>query len=349
MSSYKPDETAEQLFSEAAWLQGAIVTSAFYGVALALSFMCVRSLWSRIRIRATGYKKDVFFLCYVVFVFCCATIYNIGNAQITQLGFIDRRNYPGGPAAFEESTSSIPINVTFILMDWCADLLMIWRCIVVYRDTRFRNPIVLFGILIFLATFITASLWVITVSMPAQAGSGWMSYNLLFPYLSVSLASTIFISCLTVLRFMYHRHHISRVLGHQHGTIYTSFAAMIVESAAVYSICSLLYIVPFALGNPLANAFMQILGMSQGVAPLLIIYRVAQGKAWTHSNSDQTATSSSLRMRRVSVNPTSESSSHVRSNPLNIQVTFDVERSRDGSVMKSKEDKEEVCQDCHAV
>lgn len=99
--------------------------------------------------------------------------------------------------------------------------------------------------------------------MPAQAGNNWMSYSLLFPYLSVSLASTIFISCLTVLRFLEHRHRISSVLGSNHGSIYASFAAMIIESASIYSVCSVLYIVPFAIGNPLANAFLQILGMAQ--------------------------------------------------------------------------------------
>lgn len=143
MSSYAPDETAYQLFAEATWLQGAIVTAVMYGVALTLACMCFRSLWIRIRSRGPSYRKDIFFFCYVFVVITCATIYNIANAQVTQLGFIDRRNYPGGmsprpsapirtlhspivgPSAFEQNNSSIPINVTFVLMDWFADLLMV--------------------------------------------------------------------------------------------------------------------------------------------------------------------------------------------------------------------------------
>ncbi|KAI6041473.1 hypothetical protein EDC04DRAFT_3109721 [Pisolithus marmoratus] len=352
MSSYAPDESASQLFAEATWLQGAIVTSVFYGVTLTLAFMCVRSLWSRIYSRSSGYKRDIFFLGYVIFVFACASVYQVANAQITQLGFIDRRNYPGGPAAFEESNASLSINLTFVLMDWCADLLMIWRCIVVYRDTRFRIFITLFGILIFLASLVTGLFWLIIISVPAQSGSPWMSYSLLFPYLSVSLASTVFISLLTVLRFMYHRHRVSNVLGQAHGSVYLNFATMIVESAAIYAICAVLYLVPYAIGSPLANAFLQILGMSQGVAPLLIIYRVSEGKAWTNTGSQNTSTSASLQMRRVSANPTSTAAtttttSHVRTNPINIQVTFDVHKSGDDSMTKFVgEDKEE---DSHAV
>lgn len=107
MSSYAPDESARVLLSEAAWLQGAIVTSAMYGVALTLAFMCVRSLWARIRSRGPSYRKDIFFLCYVFFVIACATIYNVANAQVTQLGFINRRNYPGGMSLARPANSPL--------------------------------------------------------------------------------------------------------------------------------------------------------------------------------------------------------------------------------------------------
>lgn len=90
-----------------------------------------------------------------------------------------------------------------------------------------------------------------------------MSFSFLFPYISVSLAINILICILTVLRLLYHRACISKALGPAYGFLYASFAAMIVESAAVYSICSLLYLVPYAINSPLADAFMQILGEAQ--------------------------------------------------------------------------------------
>lgn len=67
-----------------------------YGVSLTFVGMSSRSLWLRIRAREPSYKKDIAFLVYVIFVFLCATIYEIFNAEITQLGFINDRNYPGG-------------------------------------------------------------------------------------------------------------------------------------------------------------------------------------------------------------------------------------------------------------
>ena len=109
---------------------------------------------------------------------------------------------------------------------------------------------------------VTGSLWVIIVAQH-PSGTGWMSFTFLFPYLSVSLAINILICILTVVRLLYHRACISKVLGPAYGMLYASFAAMIVESAAVYAICSLFYLIPFAASSPLADAFLQILGEAQ--------------------------------------------------------------------------------------
>lgn len=165
----------------------------------------------------------------------------------------------------------------------------VWRCIVVYRDSKFHIIVTALGCLMLLTSVgefiysflvppvvtlrvlsvVTGSLWVIIVSQPVAPATGWMSFSFLFPYLSVSLAINIFICLLTVVRLLYHRACISKVLGSGYGMLYASFAAMIVESAAVYSICSLLYLVPYAANSPLANAFMQILGEAQVTCSLV--------------------------------------------------------------------------------
>ncbi|KAH7883042.1 hypothetical protein F5I97DRAFT_1815368 [Phlebopus sp. FC_14] len=338
-----PDESAQQIFAEGTWLQGAIVTAVLYGIVVVLSVMCCRSLCSSIRARDAGYRKNIFFLCYVSLLFTIGTVYVACNSEITQLGFINNRNYPGGPSAFEENTSSPPLNVAFVLSNWCADLLMIWRCIVVYKDTKYHFLITAFGSILFIASVVTGSLWVVIVSRPAQSGSGWMSFTFLFPYLSVSLAINIFISLLTVLRLMYHRSRISKVLGPAHGKIYASFAGMIIESASVYSICSLLYLIPYGANSPLANSFMQILGEAQIIAPLLIIYRVSEGKAWVKEYSVRATNSDSLRMRRMPDRlPPVGTPSHPRSNTLNnsdTKLTFNITRHAEGS-MKFDDDNE---------
>jgi len=94
--SYRPDETTLQIYAEGAWLQGAIVTAVLYGVVIALSVTCWRILWPRIRSHDSGYKKNFFFFCYVTSLFLIGTVYVVANSQVTQLGFINNRLYPGG-------------------------------------------------------------------------------------------------------------------------------------------------------------------------------------------------------------------------------------------------------------
>ncbi|KAF8128607.1 hypothetical protein EV363DRAFT_1340098 [Boletus edulis] len=335
--SSDPNFQPPSIYVEGTWLYGAIVTAICYGVVVVLYAMCARSLWHRIRSREGILKKNWFFFIYVNFVFGLSTLYVAANSQITQMGFINHRDYPGGPGAYEINTASAPLNIAFVVSNWCADALMIWRCIVVYRDSKFHLIVTVFGCLMLLASVVTGSLWVITVSTPAQAANGWMSFSLLFPYLSVSLAINIFICILTVLRLLYHRACISKVLGSGYGVLYASFATMIVESAAVYSICSLLYLVPYAINSPLANAFLQILGEAQVIAPLLIIYRVSEGKAWTRDMATL-APSGSQAMRRLSTQPTPINSQPGR--PLNVQfgLTTVQHTGREGSIQSAAEE-----------
>lgn len=53
------------------------------------------------------------------------------------------------------------------------------------------------------------------------------------------------------------------ILGTEHGSQYTGVAAMIVESAVLYSAFSLCFLIPFVLGNPIQNTFIQMLGEVQ--------------------------------------------------------------------------------------
>lgn len=53
----------------------------------------------------------------------------VSLAAFTQMAFIDNRNYPGGPDAFENDMFSIPIdnagNVAFVLSNWLSDAVVV--------------------------------------------------------------------------------------------------------------------------------------------------------------------------------------------------------------------------------
>jgi hypothetical protein len=207
---------------------------------------------------------------------------------MTELSFIDNRLYPGGPSAFENDMFSIPPdelgNVTFVLANWFADALVVWRCMTIYRNCRYPIVVVMaLPCLAYLGSFSMGVMWLVQISAPAS--SPWStssnSINFTLPYFWLSLALNITMTIAIVSRVLLFRWRITRVLGPKYGSQYTSIAALLVESALIYSTFALLFLVPFALNHPLANTFLQMLSQVQIIAPLLIIYRVASGEAWS--------------------------------------------------------------------
>ena len=108
--------------------------------------------------------------------------------------------------------------------------------------------------------------WLIQVSAPASSPWGNLSNNAInftAPYFWMSLSLNISMTIAICGRLLFYRRRITRVLGPNHGTQYTSVAAMIVESSFIYSAFSLLFLIPFALNNPIQNAFIQLMGEIQ--------------------------------------------------------------------------------------
>jgi hypothetical protein len=64
---------------------------------------------------------------------------------------------------------------------------------------------------------------------------------------------------------------------------YVSVASMLVESAALYAVWSIVFLICYVRNTPLQNILLPPLGQIQGIAPVLIVFRVAQGRAWSRN------------------------------------------------------------------
>ena len=126
-SSWVPDEDPMTLFSERCWLQGAIISAIAYGITVSLYFLSF-NLLVRDRNRVE-FKKRLPLLVYISLSFLLGTLFMCALAAFTQMAFIDDRNYPGGPDAFENNEFSIPVddagNAAFVLSNWLSDALLV--------------------------------------------------------------------------------------------------------------------------------------------------------------------------------------------------------------------------------
>jgi len=126
-STWVPDEDSQTLFSERCWLQGVIVSAVAYGITVSLYLLSFHLL-VRERNRVELKKRGPL-LIYISIIFFLGTLFMCSLAAFTQMAFIDDRNYPGGPSAFENEMFSIPVdnvgNAAFTLSNWFCDALLV--------------------------------------------------------------------------------------------------------------------------------------------------------------------------------------------------------------------------------
>lgn len=130
-SDWRPQESSQDILAEHAWLQGAVLASVAFGMSSILYFMTIHLLRMRPASSeshdARSQKKRIALIIYITLIFMLGILYMAGLLQFTQLSFIDDRDYPGGPNAFEQVMFSLPVdmlgNVTMVILTWMCDII----------------------------------------------------------------------------------------------------------------------------------------------------------------------------------------------------------------------------------
>ena len=89
-------------------------------------------------------------------------------------------------------------------------------------------------------------------------------------YYVLSLSVNIVVTILIVFRLVMHRRAILESLPPEHASHYLSVATIIVESAALYSLFSLAFIITYAVSNPINQIFLTLSSTSQVCAYFLV-------------------------------------------------------------------------------
>ncbi|KAJ7239567.1 hypothetical protein B0H12DRAFT_1189924 [Mycena haematopus] len=276
--SWAPNETAAQLWNERCIFIGQLIGAIGYGVHLTLFCQCVPALLAR----KSGRRRNLWLLLYVFILF---TLGNIGNATtflFAQKTFIDDRDYPGGPGAFfvEQSTewSAVLCNSAYIVNTWFQDGILLYRFWAIWSRNYY---IVVIPALAFLTSMILSAILIAQLCQPGSSFWTAISMELAIPYWAISISMTVILTALISGRLLFMRFRLNKLVGARTSTPYVTVAAMLVESAALYSINGLVFLVSYGVNSPSQNLWLPLLGQTQSIAPLLIILRVAQGQAWS--------------------------------------------------------------------
>ncbi|PPQ93130.1 hypothetical protein CVT25_003662 [Psilocybe cyanescens] len=243
---------------------GTIVSSVAYGVVLMLSYNCL-ALFS---VEKSPTKKmRVFLNIFVVTLLLLSTSSFIQGALITSMAiFLDSVF----PSLYGGATYALPVTI------WMTDSFMIHAlfsgrnlvsCILRQAPHKyaFELPAML--------TTIIGSAVPLFMNIPRRFPS------ILFVALSTGL--NILITLLIVLRLSYHQNYLRSVLGNGYSSPYSRVITLTIESAALNLFIQIPYLILVGLQSVGRSAFILTLPHIPIIATLLIIYRVAQGRAET--------------------------------------------------------------------
>ncbi|KAF8167323.1 hypothetical protein B0H34DRAFT_792062 [Crassisporium funariophilum] len=280
---YGPDESAYDIFLERTFLAGDFVCGLGYGIQLVLYTSCAMFLWNA---RHSRGKQSIFLLAYMTLLLCVETIFAAVQARTVQVIYVDNRNYPGGPWAYFLATQYLPINVLFyatlFILTFLADLLVLWRCWVIWSGSGklVAYLVVAFPALMILASFVMGTLWTLQSSQPGLSLYSALPMAYGTSYYIISLSVNIILTILITIRLLMYRRRVVATLALEHGKHYFSLATIIIESAALYSVFALIFIITYAVNNPINQIFLAVASSAQQIASYLIIYRLAEGRAW---------------------------------------------------------------------
>lgn len=264
-------------------LAGLLMSGVAYGINVTLFWITFNLFWKRPR---TSWK-DYIWITYICLIFSLCTIGNGTQFKYGELAFVDYRNHPGGPAGFNDETTPVGTlcNAIYFVNIWFQDGLLLFRYMIICGRKVY---VLAFPSFLYLGTLGLGCLMIaIQVSHGASLHSGVIR-PILTSYFTLSIAFNILLTCLIVIRLMIARRRYS-IVG---AGPYVSVSAMLIESAFIYSAAGIAYLVVYGINNRGQNTILPVLAQLQTVAPLLIIMRVAQGRAWSRETGAGLAASS---------------------------------------------------------
>ncbi|KAJ3731265.1 hypothetical protein DFJ43DRAFT_436833 [Lentinula guzmanii] len=215
-------------------------------------------------------------LFYVVVTFLLGAVGFAANARYTEDIWINFRGQPGWSPEelitdeFYFWYSRLAVDSQAIMV-WIMNALLLYRCVVTWNYARW--------VIILMSTVYLAIVGLSTsVMVFAQKQAIFTNLNLQLSFLTLSCTYNILYTALVAAKILSVQQRIKHTLSAEYAQIYTSVVTLIVESAFLYFIFDLLFLISFAIHSDTEYLILLENCLIQGIAQLLIIIRVAQGR-----------------------------------------------------------------------
>ncbi|PPR07513.1 hypothetical protein CVT24_006882 [Panaeolus cyanescens] len=264
---------------EHAYYIGNYMGGILYGIALGVYGMILYSL-NRLGNRTSAATRNFCIIFSTVMILASTVDAAASSAWGADL-WITRRDSPGGVPAFIKSGTKVWFetlgSASIVISALLGDTLLLWRLYIIYD----RSMKVIYGPAIaFLAAFGLSIAQIIFSGRPSGDSFGTQAINVSVAYYAITICLNLLATVLISMRLLHLSKRVSLALGEDSADTYVGPSAICVESAALYTIMGIIYLIPYALQHDIAVFFGQLWSKMSVIAPLLIILRVVDGSAW---------------------------------------------------------------------
>ncbi|KDR81779.1 hypothetical protein GALMADRAFT_221645 [Galerina marginata CBS 339.88] len=254
---------------------GFSVVLVMYGVYFILTAICIHYLF-------TNRTKNWTVLSYLGVSLLVTTMFLAASAKYTELLLLESAFDPVGSQKLSLRLDLLQ-QVTYSVKIWLADSLLIHRLWIVWLGSY---VVITIPSILFIGSLSTG---IAGLALFRHLDKAKPIRDLGVGFHSCSVALNVITTSLIAGRLLYQRRRVKE-LGEGHGQQYLSLTAVFAESGAIYSIAGLIYIPLYARNSNLVFVFAAIVEAASGIAPALIILRMALGVAVTKNRQSQLST-----------------------------------------------------------
>ncbi|KAF5354512.1 hypothetical protein D9757_013411 [Collybiopsis confluens] len=217
-------------------------------------------------------------LAYIGSTFILATIGVGANARYTEdiwINFRVQENW--SPKVLIENEFNFWYNRLAVdsqeVLVWIMNALLFYRCSRVWSNAWW--VVAIMG---------TVYLAIVGLSISVMISAGqkaiFTNLSLQTSFLALSCTYNLLFTILVSVRLLTVRHTVRKALSPEHAEPYMSITTTLVESASLYFVFDVIFLITFAVHSNVENLILLENSLIQGIAQLLIIIRVAEGREY---------------------------------------------------------------------
>ncbi|KAF5372280.1 hypothetical protein D9757_009632 [Collybiopsis confluens] len=259
-------------------LDGMILDGFTYGIFFLLSVQATVAVYrdSRSTHRKASPKTSRLLLAYISITFILATIGFAANARYTEDIWVNFRGQAGwSPDSLIENELDFWYNRLAVdsqgVLVWIMNALLLYRCCKVWSNAWW--VVTLMG-----TVYLAIVGFSISVMVSAGKSVVFANLNLQTSFLALSCTFNLIFTILVSVRLLTVRRSVQQALSPEHARPYMSITTALIESASLYFIFDLIFLVSFAAHSNVENLILLENCLIQGIAQLFIIIRVAEGR-----------------------------------------------------------------------